>query len=217
MSTKKSDIRKPQYPLHGDRAKKVNYQGLHCPICELSRTAILQVNRDIHDAIPPMEILFRLKRVGFIPRDHHNEIIATESSWSNSIRFHLYQCLNEHPEDYESAWKSAESDRRLHAELSKRLASESSSGSYMADDFVKPVAESKTIDKGSLIKQVSGSLPSILANHMRILEMEQQRYLRGEIENAPLNDLKTIDSLMRSLSQMVGGKFGVQGIFDKNE
>lgn len=217
MTTKKSDIRKPRFPLHGDRADKVNYQGLHCPICELSRTAIVQVNKDIHDATPPMEILFRLKRVGFVPRDHHGQIIATDSSWSNSIRFHIYQCLNEHPEDYESAWKSAESDRRLHAELSKRLEVQpSSSGSYMADDLVKPVASlPKTTDKESLIKQVSGSLPSILANHLRILEIEQERYLRGEIEHAPLGDLKTIDSLMRSLSQMVGGKFGVQDIFEK--
>lgn len=215
MTTKKSDIRKPRFPLHGDRADKINYQGLHCPICELSRTAIVQVNKDIHDAIPPMEILFRLKRVGFVPRDHHDQIIATDSSWSNSIRFHLYQCLNEHPEDYETAWKSAESDRRLHAELSKRLETESSSGFYMTDDLVKPVVDAKTTDKESLIKQVSGSLPSILSNHLRILEIEQQRYLRGEIEHAP--DLKTIDSLMRTLSQMTGGKFGVQNIFDKNE
>jgi hypothetical protein len=226
MARVKIDFSKPYYPLpDGKTPPPLTY----CKICEqLPKTARMQIYKDLIDALSPTEIFRRVMAAGHKMTDYRNDHLTNTDDFHCFLYRHLYHCLRENPDIYHEVWREKEQQRKMEASLKARqqeILSEqpetSNAQLELRNRYNKklnnvPKNEPAKLTTKEQLDEISVTLPRIIANHLRILEREQSKYLSGEINEPPINDIKTIESLMRSLTTMMGSKASVREVFETN-
>lgn len=225
-----------RFPLSLEQQRDRVVFDAHCPICDMHQAAMRFIHCRVYSLQPPNSILYELKRNGYVPRDHDGVAIMEENAWEKSLSFHMVQCLNEDPNEYRRQWQAKLDDQRLQAALHNRVAERHiavsdetdneleqrkqmmipaasgalSYGMFVSTDGTNDDTE-PSINRDVLIDTMGQELPQIILMQLEIVKREQQRYLNGETDIAPVEQVKTL-ATMKALLQSLLGTYGMDEI-----
>lgn len=195
----KLNIFSPLTKEQEDIVKAKMETSIRCPLCACGRTAKRKLNEMLRETRTHDEIWRTFNSLGYTPKLNRNTI----DCFGAAVDRHVLMCLREDVTDYKRALR----DRKVNEKLAEELSIQAKT---LGIDAPSIFQEDSHINNGtpevvtmSRFKKESGELfPAIFLNTLKQIKFDQERYLRGEIDTPP--DLKEIDSIIRSLTKLIG-------------
>lgn len=201
-----------------------------CPICARGPDTAKRVNKMLIQLLSPEEIRKELKRIGRTLAKADNPGLFHHAI-NHHIYFCLHENFLAYRDQLNERDRERKENERLHRELSdasskfclesKELENEFDldfpSESLFPQEFPADITDVVSeqistsnnmgnpripLDKEDIKLDLRSAVPNLITNQIRIMEMEQQKYLRGEISHPP--DMKALESILKNLKTLIG-------------
>lgn len=183
------------------RSEKLANEGLmmHCPFCSHRRGKFLAklLNDMLRDFAEPNDIYKTVTQQGIVIKHPITKKPLGMYEFHKVIGSHITLCRKEDFQDYKDKVRKKQKQLELQNEFESELRERG------LDSHINLGNHLVTPRTGKELKDNMGDfIPSIIHNQLLIIQREQERYLRGEIDSPP--DIKALSQILFNLKTLIG-------------